>query len=341
MSSDYQADIFALTDAITPWAVRAAATLRLADLISAGTTSLPDLAAKAHADPDALRRLMRYLTVRGVFAETEPGVYALTPAADMLREDHPAGRRTWWDVDGVAGRIEGSFIRLKDAICTGEAAYPLVYGQPFYEDMATNPERARSFNALMATHASYFGQIVSGYDWSGVKHVFDIGGGTGALLTEILRGNPGMNGTLVDLPGVVEEAEEALAAAGIADRAAVVGGSIFQRLPAGGDLYVLSNVLHDWGDDKATEILRRAAEAAGSDGRVLVVQILVDMAQQESMDPGELYFITQMDLRLLSLMGGKERTYEEFVHLAANAGLKPRSRVKVPAGQTLMEFETA
>jgi precorrin-6B methylase 2 len=339
MSSDYQVDMLALTDAITPWAIRAAATLRLADLISAGATSLPDLAAKAHADPDALRRLMRYLTVRGVFAETEPGVYALTEPANVLREDHPAGRRTWWDVDAVAGRIEGSFIRLTDSIRTGNAAYPLVYGQPFYEDMAANPERASSFNALMATHATYFDQVVAGYDWSGVKHVFDIGGGTGALLTEILRVSPEIRGTLVDLPGVVKEAEGALAAAGVADRVAVFGGSIFEQLPTGGDVYVLSNVLHDWGDDKATQILRRTAEAAGSDGRVLVVQILVDMAQQQSMDPGELYFITQMDLRLLSLMGGKERTYEEFVELAANGGLKPRSRVKLPTGQTLMEFE--
>src|SRR5256886_7279477 len=241
-NTEYKPDIFTLTDAITPWAVRAAATLKLADLIAAGATRLEDLASKAGAGVDALRRLMRYLTVRGVFTESEPGVFGLTEVGAVLKADHPAGRRPWWDVDGVAGRIEGAFIRLTDSIRTGDAAYPLVYGQSFYDDLAGNPERATSFNALMATHAAYFDKGDAGDDCSGVKHVFDVGGGTGALLTEILKAHPHLRGTLVDLSTVVKQAEGRFADAGVSDRASVFGGSIFEPLPTGGDGYGLADL---------------------------------------------------------------------------------------------------
>lgn len=340
-NDEYKPDIFTLTDAITPWAVRAAATLKLADLIAGGTTRLADLASAAGADVDSLRRLLRYLTVRGVFTEPEPGVYGLTEVGAILKADHPAGRRPWWDVDGVAGRIEGSFIRLTDSIRTGEAAYPLVYGQSFYDDLGSNPERATSFNALMATHAAYFDKVVGGFDWNSVKHVFDVGGGTGALLTEILKANPHLRGTLVDLATVVKQAEGRFADAGVSDRASVFGGSIFEPLPTGGDVYVLSNVLHDWNDGPSVEILKRCAEAAGSNGRVLVVQILVAEEGNRPMSIQEKLFITQMDLRLLALMGGRERTYDEFAALGAQAGLKVKSSTKVESGQTLLEFVKA
>jgi SAM-dependent methyltransferase len=341
MSYEYKPDIFSLSDAVTPWAVRAAATLRLADLIGAGATKLEDLASKSGADADTLRRLMRYLVVRGVFTEEQKDTYGLTEAGAMLKDDHPQTRRHWLDVDGVAGRIEGSFIRLTDSIRTGDASYPLVYGKTFYDDLAGDGELALSFNGLMATHAEYFDKVVGGFNWTEAKHVYDIGGGTGALLTEILKANTHLRGTLVDLATVVKQAESRFAGAGLTDRVSVFGGSIFETLPAGGDVYVLSNVLHDWNDRQALEILKRTAEAAGANGRVLVVQILVAEEGNRPMDFREKLFITQMDLRLLALMGGRERTYDEFAALGAQAGLKVKSSTKVESGQTLLEFVKA
>ncbi|MCG5465347.1 methyltransferase [Micromonospora sp. NPDC053740] len=337
--TENRVNLYSLTDTITPWAVRAAATLGLADLIAAGTTTLDELAAATKANPDALHRLLRYLSVRGVFTETEPRVYALTEAAEFLKTDHPAAQRPWLDVDSMAGRIEGTFSSLTHSIRTGDAAYPVRYGIEFWDDLATNPDRATSFGALMATHASYFDQVVQGYDWSTVNHVIDVGGGTGALLTEILKAQPHLRGTVVDLAGVVEQGRARFEAAGIADRAEVVSGSIFDPLPAGADVYILSNVLHDWNDSAAEKILQRAADAIGTTGKVLIVQILVkDENDNFPDDPARLMFITQMDLRLLSLMAGKARTWREYAELGEKAGLQVDGSTVIPTGQTLLSL---
>ncbi|MGN9911280.1 methyltransferase [Phytohabitans sp. LJ34] len=337
--TEYRVNLYALTDTITPWAVRAAATLGLADLIAAGTNTLDELAVAAKADPDALYRLMRYLAVRGVFKEVGPRVYALTEAAEFLKKDHPAAQRPWLDVDSMAGRIEGTFSSLTHSIRTGDAAYPERYGIAFWDDLAANPDRATSFGALMATHASYFGKVVEGYDWSAAKHVIDVGGGTGALLTEILKANPHLRGTVVDVPGVVEQGRARFEAAGISDRVETVAGSIFEPLPAGADVYILSNVLHDWNDAGAEKILGRVAEAVGDNGKVLVVQILVaDENDNFPDDPARLMFITQMDLRLLSLMAGKARTWREYAELGEKVGLKVTGTTVIESGQTLLEL---
>jgi predicted O-methyltransferase YrrM len=341
MSSEQRVNLYALTDTITPWAVRAAATLGVADLVDAGKTSLADLATATGADPGALGRLLRYLVVRGVFTETAPGVYGSNDASAMLRSDHPSGQRPWLDVDGMAGRIEGTFSHLLDSIRTGGAAYPSRYGIDFWDDLAADPAKAKSFNALMATHASYFDQVVAGYDWSGVTEVADVGGGTGALLTAILSANPHLRGTVVDLPEVTKEAEARFTEAGLSDRARVAGGSIFEPLPAGKDVYVLSNVLHDFDDAGALKILRRCADAAGDNGRVVIVQILVAGQDDSYPDPQTLMFITQMDLRLLALMSGKARTWKEYQDLAVQAGLTITGTTVVPTGQTLLELRRA
>lgn len=335
-----QPDVFTLADAVTPWTIRVAATLRIADLIAGGATSLADLAEKSGADPGTLRRLMRYLTCRGVFAQTAEDEYAMTDSAALLLEDHPAGRRVWWDLNGTAGRIEASFTQLLHSVKTGEPAYAQVYGLSFYEDLAANPERAASFNALMATHASYFGLAAGSYDWTGASHVVDVGGGTGALLAAILTANPGLRGTLVDLPDVVTGAGARFAEAGLSDRVTTVGASLFDSLPAGGDVYVLSNVLHDWNDAAAARILARCAEAVRPGGRVLIIQQLVpeQEAGGPAPDPTELQWITQMDLRLLALLGGQERTLREYADLAAGAGLTLRGSTRIESGQALIEL---
>lgn len=338
MASD-NPDVFALADAVTPWVIRVAATLRLADLIADGNTRLDTLARKSGADPDVLQRLMRYLTCRGVFTQDADDEYGMTDAANLLREDHPAGRRIWWDINEMGGRIEASFTKLLHSAQTGEAAYPAMYGTTFYQDLADNPERAASFNALMATHASYFGLLAAQYDWAGIEHVVDVGGGTGALLTAILAAHPGMRGTLVDLPDVMTQARGRFAEAGLTDRVTLAGGSIFDPLPEGGDLYVLSNVLHDWNDKAAAQILYRCAQAVPPSGRVLIVQQLVPEPDATAGSADELKWITQMDLRLLALMGGKERTLREYLELAGGAGLGMRGLIRIESGQSLLTLE--
>lgn len=324
-------DFAALIDVITPFAVRVAATLRLADHIHQGCGQVDELAARAGAHPGALARLLRYLACRGVFRETAPGTFALTPTARLLRTGPAARLQAWLDLDG-AGRMDLAFAGLLDAVRTGQPSYAGVAGRPFWEDLAASPARAAAFDAAMEAHVAWFAaDIVRCFDWHGVRHVVDVGGGAGRLLTELLRAHPGLRGTLVDVPATTEAAARAIAAHGLSGRCQVVPGSFFDPLPGGGDVYLLRNVLHDWDDDRAAAILRRCAEAARPGGRVLIAETAEESRSQS----------TALDLRMLVLLGGRERTRAELAGLAAAAGMDVRSAQPTPAGLSLVVCGTA
>jgi hypothetical protein len=296
----------------TPMAVRVAATLRIADHITAGLHTAPQLAQAAGADPAALERLLRYLAVRGVFHRDDTGHYTLTPLGEALREDHPAGVRAWFDIEG-SGRGELSFVELLHSIRTGEAAFPLRYGRTFWDDLTADPDRAASFNKLLgADVAARAPAVVAGYDWARLGHIVDVGGGDGSLLSALLTANPRLRGTVVDLPDAAQKAKETFAASELSDRAAAVAGSFFDPLPPGADGYLLSLVLHDWDDDAAVAILRRCAEAAGRTGSVFVIESIGSTGDAPH---------TGMDLRMLCVYGAKERGVTQFTELAAAAGL--------------------
>lgn len=327
------ANLARLTDLISPYAIRVAATLRLADIMAEGVSDSDELAARAGVNADALGRLLHYLACRGVFRETKPGKFALTETARLLDESHPAGVRAWLDLDGFGGRMDMAFAGLLQAVRTGEPVWSEVFGRPFWDDLDSNPNLSASFDSLMGTHSPQFADMVAGYDWSVHHHVVDVGGGTGALLTEILRAHPTVRGTLVDLPATASRATETFASAGLDNRCTVYAQSFFDPLPAGGDVYVLRSVLHDWNDHDATEILRRCAEAAGREGRVLV--------ESHTASDGNLEMTAEMDLRMLVLVGGRERTLAEFRKLVAAAGMTVQSTRRTPLGVSLMECVVA
>ena len=162
--------------------------------------------------------------------------------------------------------------------------------------------------------------VAAGYDWGALGHLVDVGGGNGTLLAAILTAHPGLRGTLVDLAGPAEAGRRTLADAGVGDRCEIVARSFFEPLPAGAGAYLLSGVLHDWDDEHALEILRRCAEAAGLAGRVLVIE------HGMRADAAESSMRTEMNLRMLAYVGGRERTLGELEQLAARAGL-PRCAV--------------
>ncbi|WUQ33233.1 methyltransferase (plasmid) [Streptomyces sp. NBC_00239] len=297
----------------TPMAVRTAATLRIADHITAGRHTAQELAEAAGVHAGALERLLNYLAVRGVFDRDDEGRYTLTALGEPLREDHPSGVRAWFDVEG-SGRGELSFVDLPHSIRTGEAAFPVRYGRPFWEDLAADADRAASFNKLLGDDVAVRSPgIATGFDWASVGHVVDVGGGNGSLLTALLTEHPGLRGTVVDLPDAVQSAKETFAAAGLDHRANAVAGSFFDELPAGAGGYVLSLILHDWDDEQATAILRRCAEAAGTGGSVFVIESIGSSGDSPH---------TGMDLRMLCIYGAKERGVAEFTELAAAAGLR-------------------
>jgi len=307
------ARLWSMANLGTPMALRVAATLRLADHIAAGRTTAAALAEAVDANPDALERLLRYLSVRGVLNRDDSGSYSLTALGQPLRSEHPAGVRHWFDIDG-AGRGELSFVELLHSVRTGDAAFPVRYGAAFWDDLAADPDRAAAFNkALGDDVVERSPHIVTGYDWASVGHIVDVGGGDGSLLISLLRANPGLRGTVVDLPEAVQKAKESFAAAGIDDRADAVAGSFFEPLPPGAGGYSLSLILHDWNDEDATAILSRCAEAAGDTGTVFILETI----GAEGSTPH-----TGMDLRMLCIYGAKERGVADFAVLAGNAGLR-------------------
>jgi predicted O-methyltransferase YrrM len=322
--------LWAMAGLATPMALRVLATLRVADHLASRPRTATELTRLVDADPDALDRLLRHLAKRGVLARDATGRYALTPLGEPLRDAHPAGIRAWLDLDG-AGRAELCFVQLLHSVRTGEAAFPVQFGRSFWDDLAADPDRATSFHALMsAAVRARSRDLVAAYRWDALGHVVDVGGGDGSLLVALLSRYPALRGTVVDRPGTAEVARRALATAGLDDRGTVVAGSFFDPLPPGAGGYVLSLVLHNWGDEAARGILRRCAEAAGPGGVVLAVERLAGGASPH----------TGMDLRMLAYTGGRERGVAELAALAAGAGLR-LAGVHAAGGYTIVELVVA
>ncbi|MGW0667058.1 methyltransferase [Streptomyces sp. NPDC002746] len=320
-----------LMDLITPMALRVAATLRLADLIADGSGRIDELARQSGTDPDALGRMLRHLVCHGVFTEPEPGRFAVNGTGALLRSGHPAELRRSLDLVGFGGTMDLAFTGLLHTVRTGEPAWESVFGAPFWPYLAARPELAASFDATMSAPDAFVTDAAQGYDWSGVRQVTDVGGGTGALLVELLAAHPGLRATLIDLPETVERGRELLAGHGLTDRCAFVGQSFFDPLPAGADVYVLRRVVHDWDDERALAVLRRCAEAAGeSGGRVVVIE-------GHSMSADSPAEFAEMNLRMLVLAGGRERGLDDYTELASAAGLHIAGVHTTPLGHVVID----
>jgi 2,7-dihydroxy-5-methyl-1-naphthoate 7-O-methyltransferase len=328
---DAAARLGRLTDLATPFAVRTAVTLRVPDQIAAGVEHLGDLARACGADPDALGRLLRYLAVKGVLVERSPDVFALTEVGALLCDRGGGGHGAYLDLDGLGARMDLAYAGLPHAIRTGGPAYASVHGRDFWADLDAQPALRAYFDQLMLSQQAFTApEVASLYPWRDVRHVTDVAGGAGGLLATLLAAHPHLRGTLVDRAEPVATAARTFAERGLADRAEVVVGDFFHPLPPGADVYVVSRALSDWDDAQATAILRRCAQAAGATGRVLVVEVL----------PGDAHgrHASAYDLKMLVLVGGRERGVDEHVALAAQAGLGLVRTYRGTAGLTLLEL---
>ncbi|MYW97342.1 methyltransferase [Amycolatopsis rubida] len=304
----------ALTDVVTPFAVRCAATLRLADLIGAGSRDAAALAESAGADPAALARLLDHLCVAGLFA-ADGDSYRVTAAGAVLREDHPAGLRATLDLETFVGRSDSSCANLLHSVRTGEPGYQKTFGAPLWTDTVAHPELVTGFEHLHEMFGAWSEPTVTGgFDWASAKQVVDVGCGHGAVLRRLLLAFGHLRATLVDLPEIVARAEQSLGEAGLGDRVSGAPGSYFDPLPEGADTYLLSLIVHQEPHERAVALLRRCADAAGSHGTVLVMQAPVT--------PANRFAMTALDLRMLVTVGGRERTVDQYRDLFAEAGLR-------------------
>ncbi|MFD2420817.1 methyltransferase [Amycolatopsis pigmentata] len=330
MPEDAAARLASLVDLATPFAIRAAVALRLPELIESGTTGLAELAVASESHEDSLARLLRHLVNVGLFAETAPRVYGLTELSRELLSEDQRWQRGWLDLDGPGAKMDLAYTRMTHSVRTGESAYGRVHGIGFWADYQRDERLRLFFGAIMAAHAWQTGPAVAAeYDWSGVRRVLDVGGGIGALLSEVLLKHPHLSGAVLDLPPVRPEAEQAFAEAGLGGRAEFVGGSFFDPLPDGYDVLLVSRVLTDWNDENATKILRRCAEATKPGSRVLIVEVLAGDEHAKNN--------ASFDLQSLALLGGRERTVGDFHALAAAAGLPVRATHHWPGGLVVVE----
>ncbi len=294
-------------------AIYAVGQLGIADRLADGPASVTDLAAATGVDADALHRFMRALAAEDMFVEQPAGTFALTRLGGLMRSDVPGSL-----VHFSALMAEEAYVAWSESlhsVRTGKAAFEKVYGKPHFEWLADHPEASEKFNRAQAGLVTLRLLPLLERSWDDVGTVVDVGGGNGVLLTELLGRHEHLEGIVFDLPHVVAEAERTLAEGGVADRATCVGGDFFDKIPAGRDVYVMTQILHDWSDDEAVAILRRTREAIPDDGRLLVIEHVVPAGNEPH--PAKL-----LDLHMLVLLGGRERTEDQWNDLFTRGGFK-------------------
>jgi len=309
--------------------IYAAAKFGIADLLKNGPLPVDELAQKTSTNPDALYRLLRALASVGIFAEGPPRQFSLTPLAEPLQADVPDSKRALALMSG--DEQFHAWTEILYSIQTGKKAFDKVFGQPIFDYLGQHLDKAQVFDAAMVgIHGRESAAVQKAYDFSGISTVVDIGGGNGSQLIGLLKANPHIRGTLFDLPHVIERAKSNIAAAGLADRCELVSGSFFETVPSGADAYFMRHIIHDWEDEKSLTILRNCHRAMPAHGRLLVVESVIP--------PGNEPFGGKfLDLVMLLIPGGKERTEEEYRALFAEAGFE-LSKI-VPTGSEVSIIE--
>jgi hypothetical protein len=296
-------------------AIYALAELAIADQLSEGPRTADDLAGATNTHAPSLYRLLRFAASLGFFVEDETRRFALTPLGAALRSDAPGCARS------TVRMLGGPFMwpavgEMLHSLETGEPAFEKAQGQPVFDFLGQRPEQARIFNeAMIGFHGAEPPAVAAGYDFSGIRTLVDVGGGTGNLLTTILEVYPTLHGVLFDLPHVAAEARQRIAVKGLADRCEVKEGSFFESIPAGADAYMMSHIIHDWDEAKCLTILGHCRRALGDGGRLLLVEMVIP--------PGNDFHPSKLlDVIMMTVPGGKERTADEYHQLFARAGFE-------------------
>ena len=298
-------------------AIHVAARLNIAEcLVVAGPCSIEALAMYTHTNTDALYRLLRLLASHEIFYEEEKNVFSLTPLAELLLADHPQSLKVWLiNHDGAENRWR-SYAHMIYSIKTGKAAFNALYGKGYFDSIAENPEQAALFDEGMQNIADQENNgIVTSYNFSNYKMIADIGGGKGGLLAEILKTNLSVYGILYDLPHVISAASDYLLKQNSEKRFTCLAGSFFEEIPCNADLYILKRILHDWNDEDCIKILSNCRRSMSKKTKLLIIEAII--APGNAKDFGK-----HIDLAMLVLFGGKERTEHEWVQLLDAAHLK-------------------
>jgi hypothetical protein len=310
-------------------AMRAALECNVADHLADGPKSVKDLARAANVNEDSLYRVLRALSTAGVFNELADHTFANTPASEVMRTDHPAKARDAlvWMSSPFHFRTYSEF---RHSVKTGDTCVEKAVGMPVFEYFPTHGETNREFNnAMTSISAMVVPEVLATYDFSGLGTLCDVAGGHGYLLTNILKKHSDLQGILFDLEHVVEGAKLRIAQMGLESRCTTASGDFFQSVPAA-DSYIMKHIIHDWEEEKAILILRNCLKAMRGNGKVLLVESVLPGPNIPAMGKW-------IDLEMLAMPGGKERTEDEYRALLAKAGLKLNRAVLNKSPMALLE----
>jgi len=318
---------FAMLQMITGfWVSRAiyiAAKLGLADLVKDSPKTAVELARLTGTHSPSLYRALRALASVGVFADDGQGRFAQTPLSETLRSHTPGSLRAMAMVE-LGQEHFPAWGNLMHSVKTGETAFDNLFKQSAWEYYARNPEDASNFNEAMKGLTEMVSvAALEAYDFSGIDKLVDVAGGTGRLISAILAAHPRMRGVLFDLPHVIVEAGPTLDAAGVRDRCETSAGDFFRTVPEGGAAYVMKWIIHDWDDEKATVILKNIHRAMDEKGKLLLIEMVVLEGNQP--DPSKF-----LDLDMMVMTGGRERTEAEFKSLLAASGFELARVIRTP-----------
>ena len=295
--------------------VYAAAKLGIADHLTAGPRSAVELASTTRTHAPSLHRLMRTLAGLGILTERDAQRFALTPLGEALKTGAPgSARATLMAFCGPA--FWHSWEEILYSLETGKTGFEKACGMPLFEYLAQHPEEASYFSeAMVGFHGSEPPAVARACDFSGVTTVVDVGGATGNMLAAILSRHAALRGVLFDRPHVVSDAPALLKARGVEARVTIEAGDFFERVPPGGDAYLLSHIIHDWNEDQCLTILGHCRNVMKPDGRLLIVETVLPTG--DTPHQGKV-----QDMVMLVVPGGQERTEAEYATLLGKAGFR-------------------
>jgi hypothetical protein len=307
-----------------------AAEFGIADHLDNDAVAVSELASVTKTQPDALYRVLRLLASHGVFAEHDGRRFSHSEMSRTLRSDHPTRTRAAVRMLGSDGMWRG-FGALDASVTTGGTGWEAAMGEPVFDWLSHEPAMATLFNdAMIGIHGGEPPAVAAAYPFAGT--VIDVGGGSGNMIVNVLRQHPAVSGVTYDMPHIVTEAQRRFEAEGLAGRARVEGGSFFDGVPAGGDLYILSHIIHDWDEARCVQILEHCRTAKAAGGKVLLVEMVVT-------PPNVPHPAKMLDIVMLAIPGGRERTEDEYRALLAKAGLRLTRVIPTHSPVSIIEAE--
>jgi hypothetical protein len=309
-----------------------AASLNLGGRLANGPRPSDELAAELKLHPPYLYRLLRAIAGEGILTEVEQGVFGLTAMGECLRPDHPDAARASI-LAACSPAIIAAWEKLPEALAGGVTGFHLACGMNLFEWLSEHPDLSSQFNQSMT---GVFGRepvlAAEAYDFSVFGSIIDVGGNNGNALSLIFDRHPGPHGLVFDQPHVINEARSLIAERGLSDRIAASSGDFFKSIPAGFDCYMLSHIIHDWDDSRSIQILKNCREGINPKGKLLILEWVLP-------DGDTPHVAKVVDINMMMLTGGEERTGRQYGRLLAKAGFRLARVIPTESECSIIEAE--